>query len=125
MKSTGSIHNKLDSVLTYFVSLKEHSRKGGLRASRDKDKDKDDRESGARSRRERQTSARKGRQAHGAASPPPSITPAAEDDKGLVLVRTCCLLYTHAHLYAIILPELYADVKKLRHFRALHLCFSL
>ena len=95
MKSTGSIHNKLDSVLTYFVSLKEHSRKGGLRASRDKDKDKDDRESGARSRRERQTSARKGRQAHGAASPPPSITPAAEDDKGLVLVRTV-LLALHA-----------------------------
>ena len=63
-------------ICCLFVWYQEHGRKGR--------KDKDDREGGTKSRKERGSSARKGKAAHGAPSPPPSITP-AEEDKRLAL----------------------------------------
>ena len=59
-----------------YAWYQEHGRKGR--------KDKDDREGGTKSRKERGSSARKSKAAHGAPSPPPSITP-AEEDKRLAL----------------------------------------
>ena len=66
-------------LIRSFDRFQEHSRKG----TRGRDKDKDDREGGTKSRRDRGSSARKARAAHGAPSPPPSVTP-AEDEKRLV-----------------------------------------
>ncbi|XP_068693384.1 hydrocephalus-inducing protein homolog [Montipora foliosa] len=65
----------------------EHGRKGR--------KDKDDREGGTRSRRERGSSARKSKAAHGAPSPPPSATPAEEEKSDGAVAPSTPLLINH------------------------------